>query len=124
MRLRSFLTLDSIVTLLYAVGLLIVPESMGATYGMQSSPSATLLARLFGVTMLIVGLIVWLSRDFTGANARPIITGSLIGDIVGVIVSLLATLAGTMNSFGWSAVVIYLVFGLGFAYYQFTGAPT
>jgi uncharacterized membrane protein len=123
MKLRSFLTIAAVVGIVYAVGLLLVPEFMATTYGMGTSPSEILLARLFGGTLLVVGLIQWLSRDFTGATVRPVIVSSLVGEIVGLIVALLGTLGGTMNSFGWSAVVIYLVIGLGFAYYQFMGAP-
>jgi hypothetical protein len=38
---------------------------------------------------------------------------------VGFIVSLMGTLSGATNAMGWSAVVIYLLLALGFAYFQF-----
>ena len=122
MKLRTFITITAVVGLLYAVGLLFVPAFMATTYGMGTSASEILLARLFGGALLALGLVQWLSRDFTGASIRPVIVGSLVGEIVGLIVALFGTLGGTMSGVGWSAVVIYLVFGLGFAYYQFMGA--
>jgi hypothetical protein len=64
-------------------------------------------------------VINWLAKDFKIANARPIITGSLIGNIVGTYFALMGTLGGVMNSFGWSAVAVYLLLALGFAYFQF-----
>jgi uncharacterized membrane protein len=123
MKLRSFLTITAVVGLVYAVGLLLMPAFVATMYGLGTSASEILLARLFGGTLLAVVLIQWLARDFTGATVRPVLVGSLVGEAVGLIVALVGVLAGTMNSFGWSAVVIYLVFGLGFAYYQFMGAP-
>jgi hypothetical protein len=119
MKLKTFLTIASIFALVYGLGLLLLPAFMNATYGLGTSTSELLLARFFGTEMLVVGLITWLSKDLTGASVRPIITGSLIGDFVGAIIALLATLAGVMNAAGWSAFGIYLLIGLGFAYFQF-----
>jgi hypothetical protein len=44
----------------------------------------------------------------------------LISQAVGFVVALLGTLSGVMNVAGWSAVAIYLLLGLGYAYFQFT----
>ena len=67
----------------------------------------------------MLGLITWLAKDMTGTGVRPIITGSLIGNAVGTIVALMGTTSGVMNAAGWSAVAIYLLLTLGFAYFQF-----
>jgi len=123
MKLRTFLTIVAVIALLYALGLILMPAFMATTYGLGTSASEILLGRFFGVEMLVVGLITWLAKDLTGASVRPIITGSLIGDIVGAFIALMATLNGVMNSVGWSAVAIYLLIALGFAYFQFK-APT
>ena len=119
MNLRTFLTVSALVALLYAVGLILMPVFMATTYGLGTSASEQLLSRFFGVELLALGLIQWLAKDLPTANVRPIIMGSLIADIVGTIVSLMGTLGGVMNSLGWSAVAIYLLLGLGFAYFQF-----
>jgi hypothetical protein len=119
MKLRSMLIIAAIVALLYALGLLLVPGFMATTYGMGTSASEILLARFFGTTLLIVGLITWLAKDQSSSSLRPIVTASLTGDAVGFIVSLMGTLSGATNAMGWSAVVIYLLLALGFAYFQF-----
>jgi hypothetical protein len=119
MKLRTFLTIVAVVALLYGLGLLLLPSFMATTYGFGTSPSEIQLARFFGVAMLTLGLINWLAKDLTGASVKPIILGSLIGDAVGVVVALMGTLSGVMSAVGWSAVVIYLLFALGFAYFQF-----
>jgi hypothetical protein len=92
---------------------------MGAMYGFGNSPSEILLARFFGVELLVLGVTYWLARGISGANARPFITGGLIGNIIGAYFALMGTLGGVMNSLGWSSVAVYLLLALGFAYFQF-----
>jgi len=119
MKLRTLLTAAAIVALFYAVVLILVPGTSNTMYGLGTSPSEILLARFFGITLLNIGLLTWLARDYTGFDARPLVLSGLIADAVGFIVSLLATLSGVLGPLGWSAVVIYLVLALGFAYFQF-----
>jgi hypothetical protein len=119
MNLRTFLIIASIIALVYAAGLILMPAFMNSTYGFGGSASEILLSRFFGVELLALGLITWLAKDMSSASVRPIITGSLIGNAVGSIVAFMGTVAGVMNAVGWSAVAIYLLLTLGFAYFQF-----
>ena len=123
MKLRTFLMIVAVIALVYSVGLLLMPVFMETSYGTETSASVVLSDRFFGATLLSLSVITWLARDLTGASVRPIITGSLIGNAVGFVVALMGTLGGVMNASGWSAVVIYLVFSLGFAYFQFMAPP-
>ena len=119
MRLRTFFTIASVVALVYAVGLILLPGIMNTLYGFGGSASEKLISQFFGVTLLIIGLILWLGKNLNGVSARPIIAGNLIGNVVGTLIALVGTLGGTMNSFGWSAALIYFLLALGFAYFQF-----
>ena len=119
MNLRTFLTIAAVVALVYALGLILMPAFMASTYGLGTSASEILLSRFFGVELLVLGLITWLAKDLTGDSVRPIITGNLIGNAVGTIIALMGTLSGVMNSVGWSAVAVYFLLALGFAYFQF-----
>ncbi len=123
MKFRTFLMIAAVVALVYALALLLVPGTMDASYGTGPSAGEMLTDRMFGSALLAWGLILWMARDFTGASARPIIIGSLVGEAVFFVVALTGTLGGVMNSTGWTAVVIALVFALGFAYYQFVAPP-
>jgi hypothetical protein len=119
MKLRTFLIIAAVLALGYASGLILMPAFMTTTYGFGTSASEILLARFFGVELLVLGLITWLAKDLTGASVRPIITGTLVGNAVGAIIALMGTLNGVMNSTGWSAFAIYFLLTLGFAYFQF-----
>jgi hypothetical protein len=114
-----FLTIAALLALGYAAGLILVPAFMNSTYGLGGSDPEILLSRFFGVELLALGLITWLAKDLTGASVGPIITGSLIGNAVGAIVAIMGTLSGVMNAAGWSAVAIYVLLTLGFAYFKF-----
>ncbi len=119
MKPRTFFVIAGVVTLVYSVGLLLAPEFLNSTYGFGVSSSETLLARFFGVDLLVVGLVLWMGKDLNRVSSRPIVTANLIGNVVGFIVAAAGTLSGVMNGFGWSAVLIYLLLALGFAYFQF-----
>lgn len=119
MKLRTMFMIGAVVSLIYGVGLLLVPAMMNTTYGLGTSAGEKLQAQFFGVALLTLGIIDWLARDFTGANARPLLWAGVIGNAVGVVVTLMGTLAGTMSAVGWSAVLIYLLIGLGWAYFLF-----
>jgi preprotein translocase subunit SecY len=119
MKLRTFLMIASVIGLVFALALLLVPQFMDTTYGTSATPGEILTDRFFGATLLAVAVITWLARDLTGASVRPVLMGGLIGEAVGLVVSLLGVLSGVMNATGWLNVALYLLLGLGFAYFQF-----
>lgn len=119
MNLRTFLLIAAIIALAYAFGLLLMPALVLTAYGLGTSPSEILLARYFGVELLGLGVIQWMAKDLSGASVRPVIAGGLALNAVGTIVSLMGTLGGVMNAVGWSGVLLYLLLGLGYAYFQF-----
>jgi putative Ca2+/H+ antiporter (TMEM165/GDT1 family) len=62
----------------------------------------------------------WSARNAVDDEVlRGIVLANLIMDVVGFIVTLLGQLARVANALGWSSVALYLLFGLGFAYFQF-----
>ncbi len=123
MKYRTFLMIAAVVALAYALALLLVPGVMDSAYGTGPTAGEMLTDRMFGSALLAWGLIFWLTRDFTGANAAPIIIASLVGEAVFFVVALMGTLSGVMSGTGWTAVAVGLLFALGFAYYQFVAPP-
>lgn len=124
MNTRTMLTTAAVIAFLFGFGLLLMPAFMTTLYGLGTSPSELLLARLFGGSLLMIGLINWLEKDASYAAVRPLILGNLVGDAIGLLVTATASLGDVMNGLGWLSVAIYLVLTLGFAYLQFMGQPT
>jgi len=120
MKLSHVYILNTIVAIVYALGLLIVPATIMTIHGISSDPSTLLMARYFGVGLLGIGLVTWLARDSDKSQAQDAITlGFLISYVVGFIVSLQATLTGQMNAVGWLPVVIYLVLIASLSFFRF-----
>jgi len=121
MKFSNLLVVNAVVALVYGIGLVLLPSTVLALYGVAPGPAVNLASQLFGVELIHVGLICWFARNVSDSHAqRAIIIASLIGQVIGLVVSLMGTLSGVFNAVGWSAVAIYVLLGLGYAYLQFT----
>jgi NAD/NADP transhydrogenase beta subunit len=120
MKLSNLLVINAIVALVYGISFVLVPATVLSLYGMTQGPSAALAGQFFGVALIAIGLLTWFARSVTDSDAqRAFILALLISDVIGVIVAVLGTVSGVMNAVGWSAVGIYLLLALGYAYFQF-----
>jgi hypothetical protein len=120
MKFSSVLLVNAVVALVYGIALVLLPSTVLALYGVTPGPAVNLASQLFGVGLVHIGLICWFARNVSDSPAqRAIIIASLLGQVIGLIVSLKGTLSGVFNAMGWSAVAIYLVLALGYAYLQF-----
>ena len=120
MKLRNLLVVNAIVALVYGIGFVLAPATVLSLYGMTQGTSEALAGQYFGVALIAIGLLTWFTRNVADSEAqRAIILALLISDVVGVIVSILGTVSGVMSAVGWSAVGIYLLLALGYAYFQF-----
>jgi hypothetical protein len=119
-KLRNLFVLNALLGLAFGVGFVLLPGTMLELYGMEQTLSANLAGQLFGVELIVVGLLCWLVREIPDSAARRgIMLALLISDVVGLIVVLRGTLSGVMNAMGWSGVAIYLVLAAGYAYFRF-----
>jgi hypothetical protein len=120
MKLSNLFTINAIVALVYGISFVLVPTTVLSLYGVTQGPGERLMGQYFGVALIAIGLLTWFARNVTDSDAqRAVILALLISFVIGVIVSILGTVSGVMNAVGWSAVVIYLLFSLGYAYFQF-----
>lgn len=124
MKMRNVFLLNTVVSLLFALGLLLVPAVLLDLFGFSINDGTKLLGQLIGVELLVGGLVTFFAKDSTDFNTRQGINlSNLVACAIGFIVSLGGTLSGAMNSLGWVIVAIYLLLALGFGYFQFLG-PT
>lgn len=124
MKLRNLYLANSIITLVLALGLLLMTSVMVNLFGVNNGAETRTLSQLFGVGLVVSGMITLLAREVTDPMARSAINFSnLIADVLGVVVALNATLTGVFGWFGWLLVVVYLFLALGFGYFQFLAPP-
>jgi hypothetical protein len=122
MKLRNLYLLNSVVSLLFALGLFLMTPVMLSLFGMGSTKDGTVLAQLIAVELVVGGLTTLFARDVTDPKARAAINyGNMIAGVLGVVVALNATLTGVMGWFGYVIIGIYAFLALAFAYFQFFG---
>jgi len=117
---RNLYLLNSVISLLFALGLLLVTQTMLQLFGLNVSDGSKLLAQFLGAELVIGGLVTLMARDVMDLRAISAINfANMVGDALGFILALNATFIGTMGPMGYVAVIVYAVLGLGFAYFQF-----
>jgi len=120
-----FLKFTAVVAAIYGIVGVLFPSFLLANYGVSTEASVILMTRFFGVTLIAWGLAIWLVSDSTDWVAlRGVLVAAVIADAIGIVVSVVGTVAGTMNTMGWSSVLIYAVLGLGASYFLVSGRQT
>lgn len=120
MKLSTLFAIQAIAFALVGLATLLVPQQFMATYGAELNEPGIGLARLYGATTLMVAVIYWLGRTTSAADARrALATGAIVGNLLAVLVGILNLMSGAYNALLWASIVIWLLFALGFAYFQF-----
>jgi hypothetical protein len=68
MTIKTFFSIIAVLALVHGVGFVLVPEQVAASYGMATSVSTILMARLFGAALIGLGLVFWFAR---AAHLKP-----------------------------------------------------
>lgn len=125
MKLNMFMTIVAVVAGLFGLGFIFIPEQILSFYGAAPNESANYMAQLFGAALLGIAVILWLSKDAEDSPVRQaILLGLIVAEGVGFVVALMTQLGGGINALGWSTVIIYLLFALGFGYFRFIKSAT
>ncbi|MEE9217379.1 MAG: hypothetical protein V3U32_08090 [Anaerolineales bacterium] len=120
MKLSTVFTATAIVSLLFGLGFVLAPAATLAPYGLTTDEAGIQVARFFGAALLGYAAITWFARNTEESSARrALVLGLFLGFGIGFVVSLVNQLSGLQNALGWSTVAIYLLFALGYGYFQF-----
>jgi hypothetical protein len=118
MTIRIFLSIIGALGIIHGIAFIVAPDQVASIYGLQHSPAVALVSRFFGGALLAWGAILWLARSFRDeAAVRAVLISTCIAEAVSLCVAIAGTLAGTMNSMGWVAVLIYLFGAVGCGYF-------
>ena len=120
MKLNMFMIIVAVVAGLFGLGFVFIPEQILSLYGAAPNESANYMAQLFGAALLGIAVILWFCKDAEDSPVRQaILLGLFVAEGVGFVVALMTQLGGGTNTLGWSTVIIYLLFALGFGYFRF-----
>lgn len=120
MKLRNLYLLNTVISLGFALGFLLMGSFLLGLFGMDDTADARTLAQLIAVELVVGGVTTLLARDVTDAKAASAInTGNFLAGVLGTIIALSATLSGVMGWFGYVVTAVYLFITVAFGYFQF-----
>jgi hypothetical protein len=120
MNLRNLYLVNTVVSLGFALGFLLMSPLLLGLFGMEYTADARTLGQLIAVELVVGGVITLLARDVSDAKAlRAINTGNFAAGLIGTVIALLATLSGVMGWFGYVVTAVYLFIAVAFGYFQF-----
>ena len=118
MKLKTLFIITAVLFIINAPIALITPGTQLSLYGISTGPGENYMAQWAGLGSITVALIAWFARNHTKSEVRQsIVLTLLIYFILGFVISVIGTLSGAMNAIGWSLVIIYFLFTLGYAYF-------
>jgi hypothetical protein len=120
MNLRNLYLLNTVISLGFALGFLVLSPLLLGLFGIDNTPDARTLGQLIAVELVVGGVTTLLARDVTDAKATTAInTGNFVAGVIGTMIALLATLSGVMGWFGYVVTAVYLFIAVAFGYFQF-----
>jgi hypothetical protein len=120
MKISSFLTINSVIVFLFGLGLVIVPETLMSLYGVELTGIGKAISQLLGAAFLGFGVLRFLARTSEDKGfLKAVVVSGFIEDSLGFVVLLVAQLDGLTNASGWSNVILYGLFALGFGVFHF-----
>jgi hypothetical protein len=113
-----FLTVMAVIPAFFGALFFITPERMLGNYGFVVDAPMKLLGYSAGSMLIAIGVLNFLSRNFTEASAvRVVLSTNIVVQLLTGAVDAYGTASGTMNDQGWGAVVMHAVFAAAFVYY-------
>jgi hypothetical protein len=118
MNLKTMLLVNTVVAAVFGLALVLVPGTVIATYGVTVDAGILYMGQVYGAALVGIAVLCWFAKGAPVSEAGTAIFRALfVFNVVALVVSVVAQLNHVMNAVGWSAVAIYLLFTLGWAYF-------
>lgn len=109
MTVRHLFVVDGLLGMGSGAGLVGAPGLLLSLFGLEADPAREFLARMLGASLIGHGLLLWLTRDADAVAVRSIVRAHLWFDVIAAIAFAAGVLAGLVNPFGWTVVVVFAV---------------
>lgn len=125
MNYKLMFMINAVVAALFGVAFLVLPDFVFKQFASESYIAMVLLARFFGGTLLMSAVLMWFMTNADEELQRSVAFVLLAGAIGGFVLSLMgiAGASAVIRANGWVLLVIYVIFGLGYAYLLFLQPP-
>lgn len=118
---RILFVINAFFSVVAGLAMVFVPSMVLSQFGTEGRVPELLLARFIGVVLVTVGLVLWFAKDTADeAIQKKIGMGLLFGAVLGLIVTIIGIAgSGVIRSNGWAAILISVLFGLGYGFLLF-----
>lgn len=116
---KMMFTLNAIVALVFGAVFLLMPETILNYFEAEAYVATILVGRFFGSAMISLGLLLWFTKDMPDEAVQKWMAISMFASaVLGLIVTILdiASEKNIMRANGWIAIVVYLLFALGYGF--------
>jgi hypothetical protein len=112
--------INALIAVLLGLGFLAIPNRVLGQFGVDEYAATKLASQFIGTAILALGLLLWFAKDVNEENLQKgMAIALLVGSAAGLVITLIGTTSGILRSNGWIAMVVYLLFGLAYAYLVF-----
>ena len=120
MNYRILFVINALVAIAFGLAFLFVPTMALLRFGVDEYASTRLVVQFFGTALLTVGLLAWFAKNITDAGSQKgMCIALLVGSVAGLVMSIIGTATGLIRGLGWLAIVIYVLFMLGYGFLLF-----
>jgi hypothetical protein len=120
MNFRIMFLINALILALLGLGFLVIPERILGQFDVDVYAATKLAAQFFGTALLALGLLLWFAKDVSEENLQKgMATAMMVGAAAGLIVTAIGATSNVLRSNGWIAMLVYLLFGLAYAYLVF-----
>jgi len=119
---KILFVLNALVNVALGAGLMFVPEMVLEQFRTQMRVPEIWFARCIGAALLTLGLMFWFAKDILDSKSQNSFGAvALLGSILALVVTIIGVLpsTGVIRNYGWIAIVVEVVFGLGYAFMLF-----
>ena len=118
MSLKNLMVIKALVCLAFGTLLLAVPDKLLSIFGATLGDGGMFTAREYGASLFGNLFLCWFAKNAGGSDARrAIILALFVYDLIAFVMTAITVISGVLNPLGWSIVLIYLFFTLGFGYF-------
>ena len=115
-----FFVAVAIITALFGLGFLLIPDGVLSLYGAATDEAGRLTGRFFGSALIGLAIIYFVAPDMAGGTVLTgLLWAGLIINALDLVLALIGTTGGVLNAVGWASVVLHILLGAGFAYLLF-----
>jgi len=118
MSFKNLMIIKALVCLAFGILLLAVPDKLLSIFGATLGDGGMFTAREYGASLFGNLFLCWFAKSAGESDARrAIILALFVYDLIAFVMTAITVISGILNSLGWSIVLIYLFFTLGFGYF-------